>query len=222
MRKKARMSLTLWCVLSLVFLCSVLAKADALETWYLVGVDLPASGPVSGSFQFDATTGTVVSADVVTGLGTFVTPIYSESDFLELVQSTASAGNLQNADAFALDLHFHMTGSGGSIPVFSAGIAVCADPVCGQAFYIPDETQAGYLSWPPPASVTTQAPVPEPATLSCVLVCIALGGIRACSISSGKSNRREMQPSRRSPQITTTACTVTARVTPSIRLSVEG
>ena len=51
MRKKARMSLTLWCVLSLVFLCSVLAKADALETWYLVGVDLPASGPVSVRFS---------------------------------------------------------------------------------------------------------------------------------------------------------------------------
>lgn len=147
-----------------VALGSMSAKADVVRTWYLEGVSFPSSGPVTGSFNFDATTNIANAVSVTTGLGTFTYPFISDRKYLDfLMASNAGSSNLTNALLFGLDLYFPMTDAGGTIALFDVGIFSCADATCGIANGIPGEDDPGYLG-PPAAFISTNSPTPEPAS----------------------------------------------------------
>lgn len=161
---------------SCLVLLGALPVFSAPITWGVSGTFVD-GGTLSGSFIFDATTVTysAISVSVTAGSGyssatfTFLNPAFPNTD--KHLEFALSAGNLTGLPYLFLNTVNAMTDAGGTIAlstippnlIFSAQVT-CSDATC--AGY----TNARQLS---SGSVTTVPEVPEPATLSLLL----LGGL---------------------------------------------
>ncbi len=136
---------------------------------------------ITGSFVYDADTGTYSVIQITTTAGTVISDgswsilsiesMYQRSFFLQLVDTADS--DQTGANTLALMFNGHLPAAGGTVDLYATYQGTCAYDTCGVFGAYPGDPTSGF-NWNVTGYLTSSA-VPEPASLS--LLATGVGAI---------------------------------------------